>query len=746
MNKFTILLTSLVLIFVFNATVKTQTKLVQQSLPLISDVSFLNNNQGYGVSSSYILKTNDGGITWDTVANVPGVVLRRILCFNQTNFFAGGEKGRFARSTDAGLTWAVTLLPDTTHIVYSIKFSSTSQGFVLTSSSSAALILKTTNAGATWVTSHNFTTGDLEDMDFFDATHGVAVGGGVGKMDFLYTVDGNIWNVAPRPTIPSGITYTRIDVRAVTFVTANLVYAVGWGSTVGMQPSILCKSTDGGATWTYLNQLPENRVYDNLWGVYFKDENNGVAVGGGARGSVVIRTSDGGVTWGPVRIPCGASLNIIYGDGNYLFVGGGDNMFMRSTNFGTDWELLTNIPGTSLYSIHFPDNEHGYAAGYDGVFIKTTDRGLTWKGGYISSGFACTNVQGIYFLNANTGYAAHSYGMVTKTTDGGKTWNKLIPDTISTTTVYNNVYFVNENLGFAVGKLGSNIDMISKTTNGGISWSRTTNVAASSWRGVTFYDDMKGIVVGEKLKAAYTSDGGTTWTLSTFTTLPPGTTTPNLRDVTFIDENTAFASGDSLMLKTTDGGASWNYISIPGLNVSLTGISYKKYANGNNGYIFTAGMKTGTPRYAGIYHSEDLGATWFNNVSGVDLAITLSDVASTNEQVAYISGSASTIYSNLPIVSVKEPASDVEGYWLAQNYPNPFNPSTMIRYNVVQNGPVELKVFDPLGREVYTLVNEVKSPGTYEISFDGTNLPSGAYIYRLTSGEFVQSRKFLLIK
>ncbi|NUN07780.1 MAG: T9SS type A sorting domain-containing protein [Ignavibacteriaceae bacterium] len=736
-----------VLVFISVSTVlNAQVKLVQQSLPLISDVSLLTNTFGYGVSGSYVLRTFDGGVSWDTVANVNGVTFRRILSIDQSNLYAGGEKGRFARSTDAGASWTVTFLPDTTHSVYSIKFTSLSQGNVLTSSTTAAMVVKTTDAGTTWATTLNHTTGDLEDMDFFDANRGVAVGGGVGKMDFYYTVDGNTWTLAPRPTIPSGVTYTRIDVRAVQFVNTNLVYAVGWGSTVGMQPSILCKSTNGGASWTYLEQLPENRVYDNLWGVYFKDENNGVAIGGASRGTILLRTSNGGVTWGPVRIPCGASLDIIYGNGDYLFVGGGDNMFMKSTNFGDSWELITNIPGSSLYTIHFPDKNTGYAAGYDGVLIKTTDRGLTWKGSYVSTGFTCTNVWGIYFLDANTGYSASTYGMVAKTTDGGVTWTKSIPDTISTSTVYYGVYFINSNLGFAVGKLANNQDMIAKTTDAGITWSKKVNLAAGSWRGVHFFDDQKGIVVGEKLKAVYTRDGGTTWTLSTFTTLPPGYTTPNLRDITFIDENTAFAAGDSLVVKTTDGGATWNYINIPELKVGLTGISYKKYANGNNGTLFSAGMKTGSTRIAGFYHSEDMGNTWVNNVAGIDLATTIGDVSSTEEQTAYVCASSSTIYSNIPIVSVEDEAGISSSYYLGQNYPNPFNPATTIKYHLAKSGTVELKVFDLLGREVHSLIMGEKPVGTHEVRFDGSQFASGVYLYRLSAGEFVQTKKLMLIK
>jgi hypothetical protein len=89
---------------------------------------------------------------------------------------------------------------------------------------------------------------------------------------------------------------------------------------------------------------------------------------------------------------------------------------------------------------------------------------------------------------------------------------------------------------------------------------------------------------------------------------------------------------------------------------------------------------------------------------------------------------------------------------LEQNYPNPFNPATLIRYSVGGTGGqgppagrVRLVVYDLLGREVAVLVNEPKTPGRYEVKFDGTGLASGVYLYRLSAGIYAESRKLLLV-
>ena len=85
-------------------------------------------------------------------------------------------------------------------------------------------------------------------------------------------------------------------------------------------------------------------------------------------------------------------------------------------------------------------------------------------------------------------------------------------------------------------------------------------------------------------------------------------------------------------------------------------------------------------------------------------------------------------------------------YSLNQNYPNPFNPTTHLEFGISNSGFVSLKVYDILGKEVKTLVNEIKQPGVYQVEFDGSNLASGAYFYRLESGDFVDIKRMILLK
>ena len=103
-------------------------------------------------------------------------------------------------------------------------------------------------------------------------------------------------------------------------------------------------------------------------------------------------------------------------------------------------------------------------------------------------------------------------------------------------------------------------------------------------------------------------------------------------------------------------------------------------------------------------------------------------------------------------VGIKQISSYVPNlYSLGQNYPNPFNPTTKIRFDIPRwrgegGWTTTLKVYDIMGREVQTLVNETLQPGTYEASFDGSKLTSGIYFYQLTSGSYKETKKLLLLK
>jgi hypothetical protein len=121
----------------------------------------------------------------------------------------------------------------------------------------------------------------------------------------------------------------------------------------------------------------------------------------------------------------------------------------------------------------------------------------------------------------------------------------------------------------------------------------------------------------------------------------------------------------------------------------------------------------------------------------------------------YVVGGIDSIANAVDIVEeiVPQGTADIqqeskipENYFLKQNYPNPFNPSTTIRYSIPQISLVQIKVFDVLGNELETLVNEEKTAGAYEITWTAENLTSGVYFYQLKAGNFISTKKLILMK
>jgi hypothetical protein len=153
--------------------------------------------------------------------------------------------------------------------------------------------------------------------------------------------------------------------------------------------------------------------------------------------------------------------------------------------------------------------------------------------------------------------------------------------------------------------------------------------------------------------------------------------------------------------------------------------------------------------------------TWeLQNVTGGVVAGDLVPSGDSKSAVftAHATGSASIVANSgglavvgsgtitIGLVQSVEAGSAPRTYGLAQNYPNPFNPTTVISYQLSAVSDVKLVVYDIVGREVATLVSERKPAGEYTVRFNGAGLASGTYIYRLTAGNFVQTKKLLLLR
>lgn len=697
--------------------------------------TMVSKNVGYIVGTNgIILKSTNGGVNWNTLGSGVTRTLYCVYFLDEQNGFVGGSSRTLLKTTNGGLSWDstnVSVIPDATAIIYGLYFADASNGWLMASTSSKGYILRTTNGGSTWIIDTTISK-QLYAMHFSAPGKGIVVGKDAGTI--WYTTNGTTWTNAPAPDL-SQFPYTRSDIRSVFMVNRNLAIAVGWGSfAAGLQPSIILKSTDGGATWRQII-LPEvNRTYDNLYSVWFKDTLNGFAVGGAVKGSILLKTTDGGETWIPLNTPSGSTLYFVTGIGDTLIAGGSDGLLLYSPDFGNSGTILTKIPAGTIYSMKII-SRNIFAAGYDGVFLKSTNMGFSWDGNFVHVGKAAPNVNSIHFLNKNIGYAACSYRLVAKTTDGGETWSALMNDVYATTNHCYGVYFIDENKGFVVGQTATNTDVIYRTTNGGASWDTIAkNIGQNAWRAIKFVNNQDGIIVGSKLKALYTNDGGNTWNFATFNNVPSSLASAELRDVAFINDSVAIAVGNKIIVRTTDKGKTWSYVD------STTTLLYAvSFHNSGVGYAVGSGL---------VLKSTDGGLTW-SNVYDPNIIKTASiySVAVDSAGYPWIGCAYSYIYTTAPITSVGGNKQLPFDYYLAQNYPNPFNPSTTIEFTVPERSIVTIKIYNLLGQEVAVLVNEqTYEPGTHKINFSPNNLPSGIYFYQIKANDFIQTRKMVYIK
>ncbi len=169
---------------------------------------------------------------------------------------------------------------------------------------------------------------------------------------------------------------------------------------------------------------------------------------------------------------------------------------------------------------------------------------------------------------------------------------------------------------------------------------------------------------------------------------------------------------------------------------------------------------TKTENGIGIRRFTDLGenfsqTTYVSKIDGIPLGAQIWDDTENDAYVTMSAGYANSseyraivaAAGSAEIVAVKGPTGQTpQTYELSQNYPNPFNPTTTILYDLPTSGYVTLKVYDVLGREVTTLVDEKQSAGTHTLTFNAANLPSGVYFCRLQAGPFMQTRKLMVIK
>ena len=213
-----------------------------------------------------------------------------------------------------------------------------------------------------------------------------------------------------------------------------------------------------------------------------------------------------------------------------------------------------------------------------------------------------------------------------------------------------------------------------------------------------------------------------------------------------------FDNGDLDWEREYDGNGQGYFLGIDDAeNVYACGYLQSTYLNMVLVSYSSGGDLNGAYTYNGPGNADDKAVSLAVDPSGVSYITGLSYGSSTNLDYATIKnqplndGGDHFMIQNLN--GTENPESLIpDSYSLQQNYPNPFNPVTTINYALPHNGIIYLKVYDVLGREIKELASGYKEAGYYNVSFDGSNLPSGIYIYKLVTNDFTDIKKMILVK
>jgi photosystem II stability/assembly factor-like uncharacterized protein len=683
------------------------------------DVFFIDQNIGWSVGyNGFIIKTTNGGDNWYSQSNtsITSETLYGVFATDANSVYVVGNDDALIRSNDGGNSWSLaSMIFGTTTSYRSVYFPPTGSGLTGFLVGNRNRIAKTTDGGTTWTPVYDAGgTNQLWSIDFDDSfVNGIACG--ATSTVLRTTNSGDSWT--PVAGLPSSVTF-----YSVRFGSDNAAYLSG-------SAGYYFKSTDGGATWTELGyRFTSSRIRD----ISFADTLNGYVVGTG----FVARSSDGGFTWTTQVSPYSGDIN----------------------------EVVA------------PSLEHAIAGCDAGNVIVTTDGGNNWN--LIATGITGTNsdILAIDFINDNFGIVAAYNGTVATSSDGGFNW-----DIVSTIVGYNpwDMDMVDSLYGWVAGT-GQNI---SRTTDGGLTWQTQLSAGGLGTYGISFIDRNRGIAGGTSGNTFYTTNGGVNWIPAT---TPPGNTVWGIH---FVESPvlgtlgmTACASG--YVYTSTDGGANW--MQEPRYTISTFDDIYMTDAAnawivGNSGVILKYTEPANVPvelaSFTALVRKNNVELSWTTaselNNSGFEV-LRAAQNNQMRETVGFVPGRGTTAerstynYVDKDLISgiynyrIKQIDYDgsytfydlnetikivsLYSFSLEQNYPNPFNPSTDIRYSIPEKSLVSLKIFDVLGNEILNLINEEMEAGNYEIKFSGAGLSSGIYYYQIKAGEYIETKKMILLK
>lgn len=689
-----------------------------------------NNFPGGGV-----FKSTDGGSTWHFLGLEGTTSIGRIVINPQNtniiylasvgSYFAPNPERGIYKSTDGGLSWDLSL------------FVSDTTGFV-------DIIIDPNNPdrlmAAAWERVRRPNSSRL-----FGPSSGI----------YKTTDGGSNWakiNTSPLPSDAGriGLAVHQND--------PNIIYAL---FTDGYNIISLYRSTNFGISWTdvdpddelsggtagfswYFGQVRVHPTNPNI--VYVLDV-------------AFMRSTDGGNTW-PIQYGYGgpSELHVDHhalafnpSDPNFI-INGNDGGINISTNGGQDFSLPKNIPATQFYEIglDFNNPQRLYGGTQDNGTNRTSDGSINnWENIWGGDGFYVI----VDYNNSNIIYAESQNGGLVKSTDGGFNWDYALNGiNDSEPTNWSTPVVMDPN---SSNRLYYGTHSLYRTTNGAQSWTKispqlTDWVSGRRLGTITTIDiaptNSNIIYVGtDDAHVWVSSDNGSSWN-DISSGLPQRWVTRIVVDPS--DENVVYVTFSGLkwrdpqphVFRSTNKGQSWSDISS-----NLPDAPVNAFAVDNN---FSNRLYVGND--VGMYVSFDTGQSW--QVLGEGLPVLpIGDIKIHPTENFLVAGTYGRSMYKIDLdllTDVNEnPLQALQEFKLFQNYPNPFNPSTKISWQSPISGWQTIKLYDITGKEIDTIVDGYFDSGSHSKTYIvNSKLSSGVYFYKLTAGNFSETKKMVIIK
>lgn len=652
-------------------------------------VKFIDENNGIAVGENgVILRTTNGGTNW--IGQVSGTVnhLRSVSYLNSSVAFATGVGGTILRTTNGGQTWEGIYSGVNTWL-RGMDFYNATSGYLV---GEYGTILKTTDAGLTWVAQTKVIQTNLTQIKCLGENNAVAAGdGGVvlhlteGKIQVLSPNGGEFFDVGTDTQIRwnvTGIPSVRID------------YTTNSGST--WLPVVTSLTGGGSNTWTgnYTWTIPNSKSrnckikvsYTSDASLYDESDNNFVI--GQPQYTVVTNTSPAntGTASGAGTYDNGSSVTVIAtANSGYKFVNWKEGNIVVSSNSSYTFVITSNRELTANFAPNFYTL---YVNAINGTVTKSPDQ-YEYNSGTLVQLTAIPNTG--YSFTGWSGNASGNTNPLTVTMDGNKSFianfsiNKYTLAITSTK-----------------GTVAKNPDLTSYEH--GTVVTLTANPSAGY-----LFSDWSGDVSGTENPTAITME----------------------KNFNILANYKKFNRPPIFTKAFTD-------TTIDVHNVQVL-FKYQFVASDPDGDVVHFRLDSGP---TGATMSSNGLMSWVPSTSqagkGFIVIITISDGDLAETTVA-------SIKTNPIIVNLDEQVAP-STFSLSQNYPNPFNPTTKIRFAIPKESFVMLKVYDVLGNEVETLVNQILSPATYSINFNAAKLNNGVYFYKLELDGYVNTKKMILLR